>query len=247
MPRANRIYCRGFVWHLTHRCHKKSFLLKFARDRRRWRQLLFEARRRYGLCVLNYIATSNHIHLLIADRGEGEIAAAMRLIASQTAQGYNRRKGRNGAFWEDRYHATAVQTGDHLIRCLSYIDLNMVRAGVVRHPSEWRDSGYHEIQEPLLRKWIIDHERLSELVGLQSAEALRAAHRRWVHEALQRPYRDPVWTESVAVGDDAFLRSCKRELGASGRYRQFRQVGAATCLNEPQESYPPFLAPKTCD
>ena len=33
------------------------------------------------------------------------------------------------AFWEDRYHATAVQDGDHLIRCLVYIDLNMVRTG----------------------------------------------------------------------------------------------------------------------
>jgi putative transposase len=26
-----------------------------------------------------------------------------------------------------------------------YIDLNMVRAGVVDHPSEWPDCGYHEI------------------------------------------------------------------------------------------------------
>lgn len=247
MPRANRIYCPGLVWHLTHRCHKKSFLLKFGRDRRRWRQWLFEATRRYGLCVLNYIATSNHIHLLIADRGEGEIAASMRLIAGQTAQEYNRRKGRNGAFWEDRYHATAVQTGDHLVRCLSYIDLNMVRAGVVQHPSEWRDSGYHEIQEPPPRKRIIDHERLGELVELRSAEALRAAHRRWVQEALRQPYRDPIWTESLAVGDDAFLGSFKRELGANGRYRQFRQVGAATCLNEPQKIYTAFLALKTRD
>ena len=29
MPRANRHYIPGYVWHITHRCHKKEFLLKF--------------------------------------------------------------------------------------------------------------------------------------------------------------------------------------------------------------------------
>ena len=231
MPRANRVYCRGFVWHLTQRCHEKQFLLRFARDRRRWRHWLFEARRRYGFCVLNYIATSNHVHLLVADQGEREIAASMQLIASQTAQEYNRRKNRKGAFWEDRYHATAVQTGDHLIRCLTYIDLNMVRAGVVRHPREWRDSGYHEIQDPPVRKRIIDRERLAQLVEIGNTETLRTAHERWLDEALQRPHREPVWTESVAVGDDAFLETLKQELGANGSRRQIRQVGVPTCLD----------------
>jgi len=33
--------------------------------------------------------------------------------------------------------ATAIESGDHLLRCIVYIDLNMVRAGVVNHPSDW--------------------------------------------------------------------------------------------------------------
>jgi len=33
-------------------------------------------------------------------------------------------KFQKGAFWEDRYHAAAVETGNHLISCLDYIDLN---------------------------------------------------------------------------------------------------------------------------
>lgn len=156
MPRANRIFCRGLVWHITHRCHQRAFLLKFVRDRRRWRHWLYVATRRYGLCVLNYIVTSNHVHLLIADRDNQKIAASMQLIASRVAQEYNQRKNRKGAFWEDRYHATAVQTDHHLIRCMSYIDLNMVRAGVVRHPGEWETSGFCEIQTPPERKGVID-------------------------------------------------------------------------------------------
>ena len=83
-------------------------LLKFARDRRTWLRWLCEAKKRYGLCVLNYMVTSNHIHLLVEDKGEGVIPRSIQLIAGRTAQDYNRRKKRKGAFWEDRYQATAV-------------------------------------------------------------------------------------------------------------------------------------------
>ena len=138
MPRANRHYIPGVVWHITHRCHKKEFLLKFARDRRRWLRWLFEARKRFGLSVLNYMVTSNHIHLLVRDNGKRDvIPKSIQLIAGSPGQEYNQRKNRKGAFWEDRYHATAVETDDHLIQCLVYMDMNMVRAGVVKHPSEW--------------------------------------------------------------------------------------------------------------
>ncbi len=138
MPRNNRCFLPDRVWHVNHGCHKKEFLLKFARDRRRWLHWLFEAKKRFGLCVLNYIVTSNHIHLLVRDRGEGEIAQCMQLIAGRTGQEYNQRKGRKGAFWEDRYHATAVDTDGYFARCLVYIDLNRVRAGVVAHPRSGR-------------------------------------------------------------------------------------------------------------
>lgn len=36
MPRANRHHIPGQVWHITHRCHKDDFLLKFAKDRQTW-------------------------------------------------------------------------------------------------------------------------------------------------------------------------------------------------------------------
>jgi len=91
---------------------------------------VFEAKKRIGLSVLNYMVTSNHIHLLVKDTGPNVIAQSMQLIAGRTAQEHNQRKGRQGAFWEDRYHATAVEIDEHLHRCLVYLDLNMVRAGV---------------------------------------------------------------------------------------------------------------------
>ncbi len=55
MARAQRHYIPGHVWHITHRCHKREFLLKFPRDRRRWIEWLYQAKNRYrDLSVLNY-------------------------------------------------------------------------------------------------------------------------------------------------------------------------------------------------
>ena len=109
-------------------------------------QWLFEAKRRYGLVILNYTVTSNHIHMLVLDEeGRDVIPQSIKLVAGRTAQEYNLRKNRKGAFWEDRYHATAVESEQHLLRCLVYIDLNMVRAGVVSHPKEWPFGGYGEV------------------------------------------------------------------------------------------------------
>jgi len=44
------------------------------------------------------MVTSNHVHLLVKDTGPNVIARSMQLIASRTAQEYNRRKVRHGAF-----------------------------------------------------------------------------------------------------------------------------------------------------
>ena len=36
MPRANRYFIPAYTWHITHRCQKQAFLLKFVRDRKKW-------------------------------------------------------------------------------------------------------------------------------------------------------------------------------------------------------------------
>ena len=243
MPRASRYFLAGYVWHLTHRCHKKEFLLKFARDRQRWRQWLFEARKRYGLCVLNYIVTSNHIHLLVHDRGQGEIARSMQLIAGRTAQEYNQRKRRKGAYWEDRYHATAVDTEGYLARCMTYIDLNMVRAGVVKHPADWDCCGYREIQNRPARYGVIDQAALMALFGFTAPEQLRQACRSWVEEALlaTSSRRDSGWTESLAIGRPGFVDQVKESLGVKARHREIVEQDEVHVLREDAVAYMPHL------
>jgi putative transposase len=239
MPRANRHFLPGQLWHITHRCHEKAFLLKFARDRRRYLRWLFEAKKRFGLCVLNYVVTSNHIHLLVKDTEERAIAQSMQLIAGRTGQEYNQRKVRAGAFWEDRYHATAIEGDEHLHRCVVYIDLNMVRAGVVRHPAAWTHGGYCEIQKPPERYGLIDVAELTASCGFSSAEDFQRAHRAWVAEALRQDAmkRDERWSEALAVGSQAFVEKVKQELAMKGSHRDVKGDHGTYVLREQQDAY----------
>lgn len=169
------------------------------------------------------MVTSNHVHLLVKDTGKNVISKSMQLVAGRTAQAYNRRKSRKGAFWEDRYHATAVQSDEHFFRCLVYLDLNMVRAGIVRNPENWRHCGYREIQCPPRRYRIIDQSALLEICQFESYADLQSAHQNWISEAPQQEEaksRNPEWTESVAVGQRDYIESIQQSLGSRASERQ---------------------------
>ena len=247
MPRANRHFIPGYVWHITHRCHKKDFLLKFARDRRRWIKWLFEARKRHGLSILNYMVTSNHIHLLVADNGgRYTIPKSIQLIAGRTGQEYNKRKSRKGAFWEDRYHGTAVAFDEHLFKCMVYIDMNMVRAGVVTHPAEWPFCGYNEIQNPRKRYALIDTPRLISLLQMKDLAELQESCKRRVEEDLasKNRSRESKWTESIAVGNKAFIEATVKKLGIDAKGRKIIGSSKSYELREPAVTYGDNFTPE---
>lgn len=135
---------------------------------------------------------------------------------------YNQRKKRKGAYWEDLYHATAIQTGEHPAHCMTYIDMNMVRAGVVKHPKDWEHGGYNEIQNPKKRYRIIDHKNLMQLFCAFDETDFASIHRKWIEEALagEKHQRQSRWTESVAVGDERFVKDVKDGLIGRARGRQ---------------------------
>mgnify|MGYP006280905929 CR=1 FL=1 len=239
MPRANRHFVPGHIWHITHRCHNKAFLLEHREDRRLWLNWLQKARNRYGLPILDYTVTCNHIHLLVQDPGRPlSIARSMQLVQGRTAQIYNQRKERQSAFWGDRYHATAVERGPHLLRCLAYIDLNMVRAGIVQEPGQWKESGFREIQMDRPRSPVIDLHRLAGLVDATDLDMLRQKHETALHEALERDgtRRDNRWTESLAIGSEEFVDNFASALRARRERGEKPSQGPmpASVLREPK-------------
>ncbi len=250
MPRANRHFLPGHVWHITHRCHEKEFLLKFNLDRKRYIEWLYEAKKRYGLIVLNYAVTSNHVHLLLIDPGDHVISRSMQLIAGRLGQEYNQRKKRRGAFWEDRYHATAIQTGRHLVSCMVYIDLNMFRAGVVKHPASWPFCGYSEIIDPPERYALIDRKILMDHLNILGQEELRDSYKELIETTLSQKnhIRDEKWTESLAVGDEQFIGEIRKNLlsRASGRkpWHDDREKDGVFVLKENQIPYNDISTPE---
>ena len=228
MARAVRHYIPGYVWHITHRCHKREFLFKF------------QAKKRYGLKVLNYTVTSNHIHILVYDdNNQNIIPSSIKLTAGCTGQSYNKRKNRKGSFWEDRYHATAVQQDQHLVQCMLYIDLNMVRAGVVDHPKEWHANGYNEIMQPKNRYCIIDYQSLRRFLKIDNEEDLRQMYKGWVDTALaeSKSKWSGKWTESIAVGERDFVEKVKDRLGYRVRGRKVHCNEGTYQLKEPVVHY----------
>jgi putative transposase len=208
MPRANRYILPGCAYHLTHRCHDRAWLLKFGSDRSEYRRRLRAALRRSKVSLLAYCITSNHVHLLaVADDVEG-VPALMQQVQGEFAEYYNRRRRRSGAFWDDRYHCTMIESGEHLWNCATYIDLNMVRAGVVGHPRDWRWCGFDELSGRRRRYLLLDRERVAEHLGGGSADGLARDYEAAVLERLNRcrAEREPEWTESIAVGGQEFVK-----------------------------------------
>jgi putative transposase len=264
MARGRRSFHPDLIWHITHRCHKKEFLLKFQRDKLFWIRWMREAKRRFGLIVLNFMITSNHIHLMAtlgllgrtaeraarmaaaeaaartARAGPGgedpsPISMSIQLVQSRVAQRYNLRKDRRGAFWEDRFHATAIETGAQFNRCLTYVDMNMFRAGVVRHPREWPYCGYDEMERPdhRPRLHLVDMGSLLELTGARDPRALARLREDWIDAAIRkgRMGREPLWTESLAVGtSEGFLSRFQADMGSKLRQGEIIRDGEALLL-----------------
>lgn len=238
MPRANRYVVAGAAYHLTHRCHDRAFLLKFARDRTRYRDTLREALATSPVALLSYAITSNHVHLLVAEAGPEEIARLMQAVQGRFAEAFNRRKERYGAFWSDRYHATMIDGGEHLWACLKYIDLNMVRAGVVRHPREWNWTAWHELAGERERYRLIDREALLARLEAGNWSRFRKAYAGMINEALRAPgrlKREGRWTESIGVGSAAFVAGLEAALDGGdrpGRLERVEGAGGSWVLRE---------------
>jgi putative transposase len=165
--------------------------------------------RQHPVDLLGYCLTSNHVHLLLTSGCHAAIGEFMQVLAGDFARAYNRRKGRQNAFWGGRYHATLVDSEKYIWRCLRYIDLNMIRAGVVEHPGEWEWCSYREISGQRSRYRLINRERLLEALNHGSDfQAFQSAYTKDVAREIAKDSstRQPEWTESLAVGREEFVQ-----------------------------------------
>ena len=68
----------------------------------------------------------------------------MKELKERFSRWFNKRHGRQGTLWQDRYRSVLVEDGEALRTMAAYIDLNPVRAGLVDDPKDYRWCGYAE-------------------------------------------------------------------------------------------------------
>lgn len=143
---------------------------------------------------------------------------------------YNRLHSRKGYFWSDRFKSVIVDNGETLINCLAYIDLNAIRAGIVKKPEEyrWCSLGYH-VQGRNKGRFLSLDFGLKEF-GVKSAKERLRHYRRYVYEkgaigaggkerkrkfevaGIDRfRYSTRYFTDSGIIGTKAFVMRVYRE------------------------------------
>lgn len=207
MPRRRRGWTDNACYHITQRCHDRKFLFRFSKYREFYIKQLYEAQSRYRVDILNYMITSNHVHLLVTASNGKNISKALQYLNGRIGQFYNMEKEKEGAFWAERFHSTRIQNGEHLGKCLFYIDLNMVRAGVVDHPEKWKHCGYHELISDKSRYRIVNLDKLIQRLALSDRDQFRDWYTKTLNSKLENEElkREAFWSEAAVVGDKNWL------------------------------------------
>ncbi len=73
-----------------------------------------------------------------------DLSQFMKTLLQRFTRWFNRTHERCGTLWEERYKSVIVESGIAARTMAAYIDLNPVRAGMVKDPAEYRWSSYGE-------------------------------------------------------------------------------------------------------
>jgi putative transposase len=106
-------------------------------DRRRFLRLLESSERRVRWSCKAYCLMTTHYHLVVEARTE-QLSTGMQLLNGRYALGFNRRHGRYGALFAERYSIRVVESEEHLFEACAYVVLNPVKAGLCDRAGQWR-------------------------------------------------------------------------------------------------------------
>jgi putative transposase len=106
-----------------------------------------------------------------------------------------------------------IEAGAHLWRCMAYVELNMVRAGVVKHPGDGPWCSFAEWMGQRQRYKLVNPTALLSLLGKSDLEVFQENFQRLIDENILRDdcRRQAQWTESIAVGSPEFIRQVAGE------------------------------------
>ncbi|MFH1305672.1 MAG: transposase [Candidatus Omnitrophota bacterium] len=139
--KRSRHNVKSATYHITTRCNNKLHLIKNPLDFRRYIYILKKSKEKYGFLLHNYSMVNSHTHLILRLENIINLSQIMHSINRWYAAWYNTKYGRTGHFWEERFYAELIQDDLQLLTAMIYADLNPVKAGLCKHPADWKFSG----------------------------------------------------------------------------------------------------------
>lgn len=136
MPRGHRIFFENAHYHIMDRGNDKQEIFTDFDDRIQYLTLLEEAKRNLGVLIPSYALMTNHIHLyLVTPRAN--LAEVMHSLNKNYSQYFNKRHGKTGHLFGDRYKYKLIQSDQYSLALARYIHLNPVKAGLAAKAEEY--------------------------------------------------------------------------------------------------------------
>ena len=115
-------------------------------------------------CQLHaYVLMTNHFHMMVTPAIDSGVSRFMQILGAKYVRYYNERHERSGTLWQGRYKAGLVNSDAYIMSCMRYIELNPVRANMVKHPRDYRWSSYRANAGEVTDELITPHSMYGEL------------------------------------------------------------------------------------
>jgi REP element-mobilizing transposase RayT len=153
----------------------------------------------------------------------GDVSQFMKTLKQRFSVWFNRTHKRFGTLWAERFTSTIVEGNHHfaLQMVAAYIDLNPIRAGIVRDPKDYRWCGYGEA-EATGGKMLAGLRHAVSDADLLDDKALLASYRLGLFGKGATPKRgDP---KSARIRPEDFDKTMKAEGKLKGAERLFLQT-----------------------
>jgi putative transposase len=142
MPRSARTVLVNYPLHIVQRGINRNRCFFGDGDYAAYLRYLGIYAGRFGCSIHAYCLMTNHVHLLVTPHAEAACALLMKNVGQCFVQRVNKALKRTGTLWEGRFHSCLVRSDSHVLACYRYIELNPVRAAMVRAPGEYPWSSY---------------------------------------------------------------------------------------------------------
>ena len=137
MPRIARVVIADVAHHVTQRGNGRQFLLSSDTERLVYLDLLRQVLKERQLSVLGYCLMSNHVPWVVTPRQAEDLAWTFQQVHGRYAAYWNAAHAACGHVWQGRFYSCPMDAS-HLWTALRYVELNPVRAGMVKEAVGWR-------------------------------------------------------------------------------------------------------------